>query len=517
MPRFAVLAISPALACFAPQGDDPVTTSSESTSVDSGSTGDPPVADSSTSAVDDTTTASPGSSESSVDDTTDDDDGTDTSTGEPGCDAAPAIAWASPFTGPSAESWDGVDVDGAGNVVVAIEYDGSISLAAFGGPTHATAGLTDSVVVKLAPDGSLLWSQTLSGGGGDYSGGVRFKPDGDVVFVGSIALAGGAGTIAGEPIDAPGGAAFVAILDESTGHLEDYALFGTGVGGVPNPIDVAVDPSGDVWIAGRTDVAFDFGGDTIENEGGIDAFVVRYSDDFVPQMGRGFGGSGEDVAYGVEADGQGGAWITGRYRADCTFGTFDLVNHGNYDVFLAHLGALGTPSWAAGFGADGAESMPAIDVDDEGGVLVAGNVTGDVDFGGGVLSPSGSTEGFIASFDVNDEHRWSRTLGGPGPDEVNGVTVTSEGDVLVTGRIDTADFGCGPIGLESGAGYVSRLDASDGSDRSDVWFATSDAISPGLAAESDGGLLLVGRFTGTWMLDDPLEATSYDVFLARLE
>jgi hypothetical protein len=518
MHRFAVFAISPVLACFAPQNEDVEPPGSDTGESGSSSSDDPTDADdSSTAAADDPTAHESSSATTDGDASSSSSDEADTTSGERGCDPAPELASALPIAGPTSEGLEGADVDGAGNVVITIGYDTSISLAAFGGVTHPTAGLADSIVVKLAPDGGLVWAQTLAGGGGDYGGGVRFKPDGDVVFVGSIALAGGAGTIAGEPIDAPGGAAFVAILDESTGHLEDYRLFGTGVGGVPNPVDVAVDPSGDVWIVGRTDVAFDFGPDSIGNEGGVDAFVVRLADDLTPQMGRAFGGPGEDIAYGVEADGQGGAYVAGRYAADCTIGAFDLINHGAADGFIAHVGALGTPSWAAGFGGAGSEATPAIDVDANGGVVLVGNITGDVDFGGGVLSPSGTSDGFIASFDAEEGHRWSRTLGSPGSDEVNGVTVGADGDVLVTGRIGVGDLGCGEIGVESGAGYVARFDATDGTTRANVWFATTGAVSPGFVAESDGGLALAGRFTGAWMLDDPTEATGYDVFVGRLE
>ena len=73
-------------------------------------------------------------------------------------------------------------VDARGGVAVAL--DGSVYVA--GGlqqPEHGFVDL-DAVLVKLAPDGSLLWDRTWGGGSGDSPAGVAVAPDGSVYLVG---------------------------------------------------------------------------------------------------------------------------------------------------------------------------------------------------------------------------------------------------------------------------------------------------------------------------------------------
>jgi len=73
-------------------------------------------------------------------------------------------------------------VDARGGVAVAL--DGSVYVA--GGLQQTAHGFVDldAVLVKLAPDGSLLWDRTGGGGSGDSPAGVAVAPDGSVYLAG---------------------------------------------------------------------------------------------------------------------------------------------------------------------------------------------------------------------------------------------------------------------------------------------------------------------------------------------
>ncbi len=65
----------------------------------------------------------------------------------------------------------------------------------------------------------------------------------------------------------------------------------------------------------------------------------------------------------------------------------------------------------SGFGSDEVDWVVATTVDDAGNVYVAGHHTGEIDFGGGPLVPTGdSFSTFLASFTASGEHRWSRSF-----------------------------------------------------------------------------------------------------------
>ena len=145
-----------------------------------------------------------------------------------------------------------------------------------------SAGGTDAFVVKFTKDGALEWAErfggTLDDESADFAGNADTDgQDGDVYVVGTFR----------------GTATF-----GSTG-----ATLSTAAG----------DP-GDVWIA------------KIERNGGV-VWVRRV------------GGSSLDLARVVTAGGtgQGNLYIASQYRGGTTYGAYDLVSDGEYDMVVARL------------------------------------------------------------------------------------------------------------------------------------------------------------------------------------
>jgi hypothetical protein len=70
----------------------------------------------------------------------------------------------------------GVAVDSGSNVLVTGYFSGPVD---FGGGSLASAGDHDIFVVKLATDGSLLWSKRFGGPDRDQGQGLAVTPTGD--------------------------------------------------------------------------------------------------------------------------------------------------------------------------------------------------------------------------------------------------------------------------------------------------------------------------------------------------
>ncbi|MFS8065532.1 MAG: hypothetical protein ACMG6S_04085, partial [Byssovorax sp.] len=88
--------------------------------------------------------------------------------------------------------------------------------------------------------------------------------------------------------------------------------------------------------------------------------------------------------------------------------------------------------WSKRYGAAGNQDARAIAVDPSGAVLVAGDFTTSVDFGGGVLTSAGVTDGFVAKLDSFGVHVWSKKQGDIAAQSVTGVAADGSG-VFATG------------------------------------------------------------------------------------
>jgi FtsP/CotA-like multicopper oxidase with cupredoxin domain len=102
-----------------------------------------------------------------------------------------------------------------------------------------------------------------------------------------------------------------------------------------------------------------------------------------------------------------------------------------------------------------------------GGVRLAGELVGTIDFGSGPESSVGLDDGFVARYAANGALLWTRLFSGPARQEVQGVTVHPlDGTIIAAGtfegtmEVDGAVFEATPSGVADATdGFVVRLDA----------------------------------------------------------
>lgn len=107
--------------------------------------------------------------------------------------------WSKRFGDAADQAWASVAVDGSGNVVFVGAFAGSVD---FGGGPLASAGQDDIFIAKLDPSGEHLWSKRFGNTGPDGAEGVAVDGAGNVVtagyFSGSVDFGGGPLACAGE-------------------------------------------------------------------------------------------------------------------------------------------------------------------------------------------------------------------------------------------------------------------------------------------------------------------------------
>ena len=332
------------------------------------------------------------------------------------------------------------------------------------------------------------------------------------------------------------------IIDPTLGFATYYGAVGETIGR-----GIAVDPSGNVLIAGET---------TSGNLPGLSAssFQVDYMgsmDAFVAKMnGSGtalawvtyLGGANRDLATSIAVDSSGNSYVTGATdssdfpiypsKSSVVQGTFGGGGGNNSfytigDAFVAKFDPTGKLVWSTYLGGSGDDGGTAIALDSSGNVYVAGATVSSNFPGvaGGVQSTFGGLGGqptipesgyvsfdtgdaFVAKIDPTGAHLSSTYLGGSLDDFALALTLDSGGNIWVAGGTVSTNFprvnpfqntfGGGtnynvqPI-FSAGDGFISELSSDLKTLKYSTYFGGNqdDAIS-GIAVDSSGAIYVTG-------------------------
>jgi hypothetical protein len=165
---------------------------------------------------------------------------------------------------------EAVAIDGSNDVIVVGDFTGSVD---FGGQTLTTAPQTgDAFVAEYASTGDLVWVDdllALIGGAGLELDAIAVGADGKLIagglFEGTVELSGQSYT-ASTTFQG-----FVAAFDP-TGTV----AWGQGFSAQSIAQSLAVDPNGDVLVAGNFNEPTSFGGATLDPAGTSSTYLARY-------------------------------------------------------------------------------------------------------------------------------------------------------------------------------------------------------------------------------------------------
>jgi hypothetical protein len=282
-----------------------------------------------------------------------------------------------------------VAVDGAGNVVVAGRFNGSVS---FGGGTLTSTGYDDPFVVKF--DGALqhVWSRAFATGSGLAST-VDVAVDG----AGNVVLAGGFGgsvSFGGATLSSTGQRdVFVAKLSGSGQHLWSKRF---GNAGDQFATGVTTDAAGNVVLTGGFGGAVGFGGATLASVGPTDVFLVKLTGAGGHVWSRRFGDASGQTGLQVATDAAGDIVTTGSYAGYIDFGAGPLENEGDSKAYVAKFDATGAHQWSQAFVNEELQFRAHLGLDGAGEVLLSGSYSGYGWFGGDLFLSEGDSDIYLA-------------------------------------------------------------------------------------------------------------------------
>lgn len=391
-------------------------------------------------------------------------------------DASGNLLWTKSLTGGKYKRANKVVADASGNIYLTGSFTGTTDFDPGSSVFNLSAESTlvpDIFVLKLSSDGTFVWAVMLKNGpvstGIDDAKSIAIDAASNVYITGEFR-----GKIDFDPstsgtniIDAtPGANAFILKLDNSGNFVKVVNIENTpsSISDISG-VSVSVDGSGNMYLAGlfNNEVDFDPSASTASitataTLGNKDVFLAKYDVNGNYVWAKNISGIDTKKLGAMVADNAGNTYLTGSFKASCTFGTTTLTAPEYDDIFVAKYDASGNNLWAKQFSGGGTFNDGGTDivVDGSGSVYSTGNFTDKTDF-----DPNGGTAflnnpypslvvSYVSKLDASGNYLWSDFAGqvDTGSCISKGISLDGSGNILICG------FNDGTIHFTSGASKV---------------------------------------------------------------
>ena len=418
----------------------------------------------------------------------------------PGKCQLPSFGWSRTGGDTTYDQGRGIVTDKGRNVIVTGMFEQHN--ANFSGTILNASGQHDVLLLKYAPDGSLLWARRAGGTDGDVGHAVAVDTSDNIFVAGEFETQSEFGSYTVDTYGSGENDGFVAKYDKygnvmwvrqigSTGddkgygivtddkgfayttgfmcgnvnYINQYTLSGFGgediyvagydtygncawakcFGGTANDRGNTIIYNGGnyLYVSGYFSGTASFDSITLTSNGGFDLFLAKisiFTGDV--QWVKNYGGASDEMCARLHRDNNGFIYAAGSFKSTFTFGAQTLTPVWNNDIMLLKFDENGVAVWAQQAGGGYADNGKGVVSDDFGNVYLCGDYGGYCNFGNGtVLSNHGMNDLFIASYTSDGILQWAMGEGGSSDDLARSVCVTPEGVPYATGIFkDTVSF-----------------------------------------------------------------------------
>ncbi|HEX3083747.1 MAG TPA: PQQ-dependent sugar dehydrogenase, partial [Pyrinomonadaceae bacterium] len=316
-----------------------------------------------------------------------------------------------------------------------------------------------------------------------------------------------------------------------------------GGGGDDSASSIAIDGSGNVYVAGTTaSLNFPTRGPAFANNKGLaDIFVTKIDPAGANILYSTYiGGSGLDRADGIAIDPSGNAFVVGRVDSTSTdfpttAGSFaPNYRGGDFDGFVLKLNAQGNALIYSGFlGGEENDSVEGVAVDAAGVAYVTGGTKSNGFPATGntyQVQRAGDTDAFLTKINAAGSGLlYSTYIGGSGTDRGSGVVIDGNGLAYVAGYGASPDFPTEDP-FQAGFGgnfdaFIAKFDTTQSGINSLVFCTylggSGDDKAFGIAADAGVNNLYVAGQTSSSNFPvlnpvQPLSGGSFDAFVAKI-
>lgn len=353
-------------------------------------------------------------------------------------------AWIKTFGGSEDDTAIAVIEAGDGNYIVlgtTASTDGDI--------TDKATVENDFWLLKLDPEGTILWSKTYGGSGEDIAQSIVQTADG------GYAVAGYSQSSDGDASHNEGFHDNWLLKLDAQGTIQWENSF--GFAGHDHAYDLLQTADGGYFLSGFLDVTASGGdgnaGKSAEALHGVGEFwAIKTDASGNLQWSRYYGGTNNDRAYSVVQANDGGFVMSGFSESE----DFDISgSKGSYDFWVIKLTAMGDLAWEHSFGGTGIEESHSIAITADNNYIITGH-TYSTD--GDVEENYGNSDVWVIKIDDNGTLLWSKNYGGDQFDLANSIAGTRDGGFVI-----------------SGTSRSHTGDVSENSGENDIWVFGTDA------------------------------------------
>ncbi len=263
----------------------------------------------------------------------------------------------------------------------------------------------------------------------------------------------------------------------------------------PYQLRMSQDMQGNIYITNAFSGTCTFGGanntsKSASSNGGYDIYVAKYDNAGNLKWLKTFGGSSDDVGYGIDCDDSNNVYVTGKFKNTVSFGSTSLSSSGDFDAFVFKLDNTGAVQWAVQ-GSSSAEDMGiGIKVDSKHNVIVSGDTWAAITYGGYTSNSSTYNTGYVAKLDINGDCLWLESMYSTWGDSWHDVAIDKNDNIYLGGTHGTSVTVTSEDGnTYSGSSFsaqnhmcVTKFDSSGNL----IWFVSEGPSSSGQKADVFG-------------------------------
>jgi hypothetical protein len=394
------------------------------------------------------------------------------------------LLWAASMGDVNNDRGSEVATDAAGNIYVTGYFWGTIDADPGPGTFTLSQDRYTTMVLKIEPDGDLIWAKQMGTGNAGHAYGCSIAVDNNMnvittgYFYGRVDFDPGPGTF---NLTCTSNDVFIQKLDANGNFIWAKQIIGTEA---KIAYSLATDASGNIYASGYFKGTVDFNPDSklkynLTSYGDYDAFVLKLNGNGAFVWAKQIGGTAQDLCYSIALDPSGFLYTTGYFSGTADFnpgtGTYNMTSAGSSDAYILKLDLNGNFIWAKQLGGPYVDCGDEIALDSNGNVYITGYFysTSDFDPGTGTsyLTSNGHADSFTYKSDSNGNFLWVTQTGGQDWDYGLTMALDGSGNIFTVGYFGlTADFNPGGNGTfdmtNSGAQdmFVQKLNPAGGDD-----------------------------------------------------
>ena len=303
------------------------------------------------------------------------------------------LVWVKQAGGTQNDFLSGMDVDDDGNIVVAGNYESSISFDTLVRNTNNLFG--ESYIAKYSNSGDVLWAKTVVGTNTNLTTDIAYDNNGGYLITGFFS---GNYNLGGSSISSS-----TQSYDILIGKLDKNGntVWLKKAGSIAEDAAQAIcaDKDGNAFITGYFTRTATFDNNSIDYLDYNDIFIAKYAPDGSNLWARAGKGSQLDGGFGITTDDEGNVYGTGMFMFTLDFDGWQRTSSNGRDIYIVSYSPSGNVRWLTSAGGVNTDAGLDLTVKPSGNIALCGYYLNTCRFGDIEIDYAEYNDLFIAEFD----------------------------------------------------------------------------------------------------------------------